>query len=118
MVDLEVDDETGEVEVTAINSAYEVGRALNPKLVEQQLIGGAWMGVSHALYETTEPYYPDRAHGPVDFNDYLMPGPGDDRAAPHRHSRTTRRGCAPYGGKGPWRDVRQSRAAGDRERGL
>ena len=46
-------------------------------MVEQQIIGGAWMGISHALYETTEPYYPDRAHGPVDFNQYLMPGPGD-----------------------------------------
>ena len=40
-------------------------------------VGGAWMGMSHALYETTEPYYPDRAHGPLDFNEYLMPGPGD-----------------------------------------
>ena len=64
VIDIEVDDETGEVEVLNINSAYEVGRALNPKLVEQQLIGGAWMGLSHALYETTEPYYPHRDHGP------------------------------------------------------
>ncbi len=100
IVDLTVDDETGEVEVTEINSAYEVGRALNPRLVEQQLIGGAWMGISHALYETTEPYYPDRVHGPEDFNHYLMPGPGDsvrhnisilERPAPD----------APFGGKGP-----------------
>lgn len=67
VVDIEVDDETGEVEVLKMNSAYEVGRALNPRLVEQQLIGGAWMGMSHALYETTEPYYPDRDHGPVDL---------------------------------------------------
>ena len=29
------------------------------------------MGVSHALYESTEPYYPAREHGPVDFEDYL-----------------------------------------------
>ncbi|MEM7176327.1 MAG: molybdopterin cofactor-binding domain-containing protein [Pseudomonadota bacterium] len=100
VVDLTVDDETGEVEVTQINSAYEVGRALNPKLVEQQLIGGAWMGVSHALYETTEPCYPDRAHGPEDFNQYLQPGPGD--AAPHHISVLERPAAdAPYGGKGP-----------------
>ena len=50
---------------------------MNPKLVEQQLVGGGWMGMSHALWETTEPYYPDRSHGPTDFNEYLMPGPGD-----------------------------------------
>ena len=36
-----------------MNSAYELGRALNPRMVEQQLVGGAWMGISHALYETT-----------------------------------------------------------------
>ncbi|MCV6592675.1 MAG: molybdopterin-dependent oxidoreductase [Silicimonas sp.] len=100
IVDLTVDDETGEVEVTAINSAYEVGRALNPKLVEQQLIGGAWMGVAHALYETTEPNYPDRAHGPEDFNHYLQPGPGD--VVPHHISVLERPAPdAPFGGKGP-----------------
>ena len=35
-----------------MTSAYEIGRAINPKLVEQQLVGGSWMGMSHALYET------------------------------------------------------------------
>lgn len=100
IVDLEVDDETGAVSNLRINSAYEVGRALNPKLVEQQLVGGAWMGMSHALFETTEPHYPDREGGPVDFTGYLMPGPGDiaehdiailERPAPD----------GPYGAKGP-----------------
>ncbi|MGR3501164.1 xanthine dehydrogenase family protein molybdopterin-binding subunit [Pseudaestuariivita sp.] len=100
VVDLTVDDETGEVEVTQINSAYEVGRALNPKLVEQQIVGGAWMGVSHALYETTEPYYPDRKHGPEDFNGYLMPGPGE--TVDHHIAILERPAAdAPYGGKGP-----------------
>ena len=50
--------------VLSLNNAYEIGRALNPAMVEQQIVGGAWMGMSHALYETTEPYYPDRDHGP------------------------------------------------------
>ena len=100
IIDLTVDDETGEIEVQQINSAYEVGRALNPRLVEQQLIGGAWMGVSHALYETTEPNYPDRSHGPEDFNHYLQPGPGD--AVPHHISILERPAPdAPFGGKGP-----------------
>jgi len=100
VVDIEVDDETGEVTVIDMNSAYEVGRALNPKLVEQQLVGGAWMGVSHALYETTEPAYPAREHGPTDFNEYLMPGAGD--IAPHHISVLERPAeDAPYGGKGP-----------------
>ncbi|HEY1940728.1 MAG TPA: molybdopterin cofactor-binding domain-containing protein [Roseiarcus sp.] len=77
VVDVEVDDETGVVEVLKISSVYEMGRALNPAMVQQQIAGGAWMGLSHALYETTEPYYPDRSHGPTNFGSYLMPGPAD-----------------------------------------
>lgn len=100
LVTVEVDDETGEVAVTDMQSAYEVGRALNPKLVEQQLRGGAWMGMSHAAWETTEPYYPKRDHRPEDFNTYLMPGPGD--LAPHHISILERPAeDGPYGGKGP-----------------
>ncbi|MEO1274026.1 MAG: molybdopterin cofactor-binding domain-containing protein [Pseudomonadota bacterium] len=100
IIEIEVDDETGEVTPTQIHSAYEVGRALNPKLVEQQLIGGAWMGVAHALTETTEPYYPNRDHGPEDFNTYLMPGPGE--IVPHNLAILERPAeDAPYGGKGP-----------------
>ena len=99
VAEVEVDTETGEVEVLSLKSAYEVGRAINPRMVEQQIVGGAWMGMSHALYETTEPYYPDRAHGPVDFNEYLMPGPGDlpafDGVILERPA-----GDGPYGAKG------------------
>ena len=77
VVGVEVDDETGEVDVVSVKNVFEVGRALNPRMVEQQLVGGSWMGISHALYETTEPYYPARDHGGRDFNEYLMPGPGN-----------------------------------------
>ncbi len=99
VADVEVDDETGEVRLLKLTSAYEVGRALNPRLVEQQLYGGAWMGASHALWETTEPYYPDRRRHPTCFVSYPMPGPGDrvdheiavlERPAPD----------GPYGAKG------------------
>ena len=69
------------------------------RMVEQQLVGGAWMGMSHALWETTEPYYPERTHGPVDFNQYLMPGPGD--VAAHNVAILERPAPdGPYGGKG------------------
>ena len=100
IAEVEVDDETGEIAVLKMTSTYEIGRAINPKLVEQQLVGGSWMGMSHALYETPEPYYPDTRNGPRDFNEYLMPGPGDicphdiivlERPAPD----------GPFGAKGP-----------------
>ena len=74
VAEVEVDTETGEVTVLSIRSAYEVGRQVNPALVKGQIVGGAWMGMSHALYETTAPYYPDPDHNPKDFSEYLMPG--------------------------------------------
>jgi CO/xanthine dehydrogenase Mo-binding subunit len=77
VAEVEVDTETGVVRVLRIRSAYEVGRQMNPALVQGQILGGAWMAVSHALYETTEPYYPARDHRPHDFGEYLMPGPPD-----------------------------------------
>ncbi len=77
VAEVEVDDETGIVDVLRMYNVYEMGRALNPAMAQQQIVGGAWMGISHALYETTEPYYPSREHGPLGFVDYLMPGPAD-----------------------------------------
>jgi CO/xanthine dehydrogenase Mo-binding subunit len=77
VAEVEVDTETGEVAVLSIRSAYEVGRQVNPALVRGQIVGGAWMGMSHALYETTEPYYPSPEHKPKDFSEYLMPGPAE-----------------------------------------
>src|ERR1700754_1136104 len=78
VAEVEVDDETGVVEVLAMYNVYEVGRALNPAMATQQIEGGAWMGISHALFEATEPYYPARYHGPTDFSESLMPGPADN----------------------------------------
>jgi CO/xanthine dehydrogenase Mo-binding subunit len=74
---VEVDTETGHVEVLSIKSAYEVGQQINSALVEGQIVGGAWMGIGHALSETTTPYYPALDHAPRDFQGYLMPGPAD-----------------------------------------
>jgi len=77
VVEVEVDTETGEVTVLSIKSAYEVGRQVNPALVQGQITGGAVMGMSHALMETTAPYYPAIDHSPGGFGDYLIPGPAD-----------------------------------------
>jgi CO/xanthine dehydrogenase Mo-binding subunit len=74
VAEVEVDSETGQVAVLSIRSAYEVGRQVNPALVQGQIMGGAWMAMSHALYETTAPYYPAPDHSPSTFGEYLMPG--------------------------------------------
>ena len=75
VAEVEVDTETGEVTVLSLKSAYEVGRQVNPALVHGQIIGGAFMGMSHALYETTAPYYPAPDHAPGSFSEYIIPGP-------------------------------------------
>jgi CO/xanthine dehydrogenase Mo-binding subunit len=77
VAEVEVDTETGEVRVLSLKSAYEVGRAVNPKLVAGQIMGGSVMGMAHALMETTAPYYPAPDHAPGSFSEYILPGPGD-----------------------------------------
>ncbi|MGC9520527.1 MAG: xanthine dehydrogenase family protein molybdopterin-binding subunit [Anaerolineae bacterium] len=48
-VDLEVDTETGAMEILKIASAYDVGKAINPDLVMTQIEGGAVHGMSSAF---------------------------------------------------------------------
>ncbi len=67
-----VDAETGHVTVERYLVAYDVGRAINPMLVEGQLAGGFLQGLGGALYE--EFLYDE--HGEplsVTLADYLMP---------------------------------------------
>ena len=100
VAEVEVDDETGVVTVLTLHNAFEIGRALNPAMAAQQVEGGAWMGMSHAIFESTEPYYPaSRAHGPIDFSQYLMPGPAE---IPAQTSVILERPAAdgPFGAKG------------------
>ncbi|GAF79417.1 unnamed protein product, partial [marine sediment metagenome] len=47
-IDLEVDTETGQVEVFRIASVYDVGKAINPDLIMTQIEGGAVHGMSSA----------------------------------------------------------------------
>jgi CO/xanthine dehydrogenase Mo-binding subunit len=77
VAEVEVDSETGEVSVLSIKSAYEVGRQVNPALVQGQIVGGSFMGMSHALYETTAPYYPSPEYSPGSFSEYVIPGPAE-----------------------------------------
>ncbi len=67
-----VDGETGHVEVERFIVAYDIGRAVNPMLVEGQLVGGCVQGLGGALYE--EFAYDERGQPlAVTFADYLMP---------------------------------------------
>jgi len=50
-VQLLVDRHTGRVVLEDMAVAGDVGRAINPRLVEQQLTGAAIMGIGHALFD-------------------------------------------------------------------
>ncbi len=49
--EVEVDPETGKVEVTKYSPAHDIGMAINPSTVKQQIEGGYVMGLGHALLE-------------------------------------------------------------------
>jgi CO/xanthine dehydrogenase Mo-binding subunit len=51
VVEVEVDRDTGEVRPTEVWVAHDVGRALNPLLVEGQVEGSIYMGLGEALME-------------------------------------------------------------------
>ncbi len=51
VVEVDVDAETGEVRPTEVWIAHDVGRALNPLLVEGQVEGSVYMGLGEALME-------------------------------------------------------------------
>ena len=71
-----IDRETGAVQVEKYLIAYDVGRAVNPMLVEGQLVGGFAQGLGGALSE--EFVYDDRGEPlSTTFADYLVPTAGD-----------------------------------------
>ena len=72
--DVEVDDETGEVRVTHMWQCFDVGRAINPTLVEGQIEGGAMQGLGLAVLESCYPYYPSVEHRGSEFGTYIAPG--------------------------------------------
>jgi len=67
-----VDGETGAVAVERYFIAYDIGRAINPALVEAQIVGGFAQGLGGALFE--EFTYSERGDPlAVTFADYLLP---------------------------------------------
>ncbi len=72
VVQLAIDAETGAVTVERYLIAFDIGRAVNPMLVEGQIAGGMAQGLGGALYEEFL-YGEDGEPLSVTFADYLMP---------------------------------------------
>jgi carbon-monoxide dehydrogenase large subunit len=69
---VDVDIETGGVEIERYAIAYDVGRAINPMLIRGQIVGGAAQGIGGALLEEFA-YTPDGQLAAGSFMDYLLP---------------------------------------------
>ena len=51
IVEIEVDTDSGEIQVLGVWAAHDVGRVINPRGVEGQIEGGVVMALGHALME-------------------------------------------------------------------
>ena len=71
LAEIEVDVELGRVKVLRLVCAHDVGRAINPTLVEGQIEGGAAQGLGLALMEE---FFPGKGEN---LHDYLIPTIGD-----------------------------------------
>jgi aldehyde oxidoreductase len=71
IAEVAVDIDLGTVRVLKITAAHDVGRAINPTLIEGQIEGGAAQGLGHALMEEFFPGSGENLH------DYLIPTAGD-----------------------------------------
>jgi aldehyde oxidoreductase len=71
LAEVQVDIELGTVRVLRITAAHDVGRAINPTLIEGQVEGGAAQGLGMALMEEFTPGRGENLH------DYLIPTAGD-----------------------------------------
>lgn len=81
LVDVEIDEVTGQTRVAEAWTAMDVGRAINPRLVDVQIEGGFVQGMGFTLYEEMVWDGPRLAN--PSLMDYKIPTSAD---APHIHS--------------------------------
>ena len=113
-IEVEVDIETGEVTVLRVATAHEIGRIVNPTLVDSQVIGGITQGLGYGLLEER---IVDTNLGVVlnpNLEEYKVPTiadiPGSSmRGSVCRTSRQTRSGRRGWGSRRWCRRRRRSR---------
>ncbi|MFD9666271.1 xanthine dehydrogenase family protein molybdopterin-binding subunit [Rhodococcus sp. NPDC059968] len=73
---VEIDQETGMVEIIRFLVVEDCGRVINPAVVDGQVIGGIAMGIGGMMYEHSA-YGDDGQYLSSTFMDYLMPTAAD-----------------------------------------
>jgi CO/xanthine dehydrogenase Mo-binding subunit len=98
-VEIEVDTETGQVEVLRIATALDAGKVLNPKLVVGQVVGGVVQGLGSALWEGFRFDPAGRMLNPS-FVDYKIPTARDLPREMRQIFVETPQPDGPYGARG------------------
>ena len=94
-----VDPETGRVAITKAVSVADVGKALNPRLVEAQEMGGAMQGIGNALHEEML-FDPTGTLRNATLFEYHIPTIADMPDTFHSNIVENEDGPGPYGAKG------------------
>jgi CO/xanthine dehydrogenase Mo-binding subunit len=76
LADVSVDEETGDVTINHYIAAQDVGFAINPALVEGQIMGGVAQGIGWALYESID-YDESGQVSSGSLADYVLPRSND-----------------------------------------
>lgn len=97
VAEISVDTETGKIHLDKITATYDVGTAINPKLVEGQLNGGILQGAGFGIME--EFSVKDGYLKTLNFDDYLVPGVMDTPELDIKLMETDD-DVGPYGAKG------------------
>ena len=74
--ELEIDEETGEVEIVRYSVVDDVGTVINPLLLKGQIVGGVAQGVGQVLMEDIR-FNEDGQNLTASFMDYAMPRADD-----------------------------------------
>jgi CO/xanthine dehydrogenase Mo-binding subunit len=97
-VEVEIDTETGEIRVLKLYNVADLGRALNPRVVETQLSGAALMQLGFTLYENME--FDAGQVTNASFADYKIPGIHDVPWIMGNDIVQAEQTSGPYGSKG------------------
>jgi CO/xanthine dehydrogenase Mo-binding subunit len=76
IAEVEVNTETGDIKVVRMISANDIGKSINPKNVEGQIVGGAIQGMGSALFEEVLINEDGKVMN-ANMHDYKMPTIGD-----------------------------------------
>jgi len=97
-VEIEVDTETGLVKILRMVNAADLGRPLNPKIVETQLSGAALMQLGFTMFEKME--FDNGQVSNASFADYKIPGIHDVPLTIENHIVEAEQVTGPFAAKG------------------